>query len=63
MVGHSSCVDNLPEVLWTGRALASEQRTRPSLSGDQRLELTGLMWVLELNNQVAVKISEGLQFL
>lgn len=46
MVGHSSCIDNLPEVLWTGRALASEQRTRPCLRSDQKLELTGVTWVL-----------------
>lgn len=46
MVGHSSCIDDVPEVLWTGRALASEQRTRPCLSSDRRLELTGIMWVL-----------------
>lgn len=46
MVGHSSCIDSVPEVLWMGRALASEQRTRPCPSGDQMLELTGVTWVL-----------------
>lgn len=46
LVGHSSCMDDLAEVLWTGRALASEQRTRACLSSDWRLQLAGFIWVL-----------------
>lgn len=46
LVGHSSCMDDLPEVLWTGRGLASEWRTRACLRSDWRLQLTGVTWLL-----------------
>lgn len=46
LVRHSSCMDDLSEVLQSGRALASEQRTRVCLSSDWRLQLTGVTWVL-----------------
>lgn len=63
LVGHSSRMDDLPEVLWTGRALASEQRTRACLGSDWGLQLTGVTWVLWGNHQALGRITEeGLQF-
>lgn len=46
LVGYSSCINDLPEVLWRGRALANEQRTRACLSSDRRLQLTDVTWVI-----------------